>query len=213
MGKLTINGCAKGEYSYDLLDVSITFCGKGTTSSEALNNLLKQCERFLAIMTENGISIESVRMDEDSINRARSYGDDDIDRYDAHRRIVIRIPFQMDVVNMFLSVIEKENFSAEMNQAPILSNEEEIKKELVKKAIGDANEKANAYLEGLNQKIIEVESISTGNHYIRIGSEVFNAIGDHVFKGCALPSLMLNSKLQSPIKELTENVEIVYLIE
>ena len=57
-------------------------------------------------------------MEEDSVQRIRSYREDTEDQYNAHRSIVIRTPYRMDVVNMLLSVIEKENFSAEVNYPP-----------------------------------------------------------------------------------------------
>ena len=151
-------------------------------------------------------------MEEDSVQRIRSYREDTEDQYNAHRSIVIRTPYRMDVVNMLLSVIEKENFSAELNQKPFLSNEEEIKKDLVKKAISDANDKAKEYLDGLNSKVAGIESISTGSQYIRIGSEIPDAAKSKILKACAITDLIHNANLNAPIKEIHTNVEIVYLI-
>ena len=215
MGKLTIEGRASGEYAYDLMDVSVEFSGKAETPSNALKNLIEQCEKFLAAITGNGIPMENIRMDSDSV-QDDSYGDDEEDSYQATRKIIIRIPFNMDLLNSFLKVIEEENLMAELEQEHIMSNEEEIRKELIQKAIQDANDKASCYLAGLNQKITGIDSIRTGNYYsdFSFRNTDFMVCEDERGRSIIRTSAYgLSSKIQSPTTKYSEKVEIVYIIE
>lgn len=210
MGKLTIEGRASGEYAYDLMDVSVEFLGKAETPSKALNNLLEQCEKFLSVVTKNGIPMESIRMDSDRVSEGRSYRDEK-EYYKAIRKIIVRIPFNMDLLNSFLKVIEEENLMAELTQEYILSKEEEIRMELIKKAIQDANEKAEYYLDGLNQKMTGIDTIKTDNlSSNRSSSMDYEVCEQERPIACGLDN---SSKIQSPTRELSEKVEIVYIIE
>ena len=62
MGKLTITGKASHEYSYDLMEITVRFQAHEKTSSTSMEKVLAQCEEFLSLMHEEGISADSIRI-------------------------------------------------------------------------------------------------------------------------------------------------------
>ena len=212
MGKLVVTGTARGEHAYDLLDVNVKFFGRGGTSAKALENLLEQCERFLTIITKMGVEKENIRMKEDEVTEYHSYRDDCDDEFQAERTIVVRIPYEMDLVNVFLEIIAKEDLSAELLQNPIISDEESICKSLTQKALQDAKQKAELYTEGLGQKIVGIDSVKTGNIHKYFEGRL-PVVSDHSIDNCISLDISHCNELQSPIKELSEEVEIEFIIE
>ena len=62
MGKLTITGKASHEYSYDLMEITVRFQAHEQTSAASMEKVLAQCEEFLSLMHEEGISADSIRI-------------------------------------------------------------------------------------------------------------------------------------------------------
>ena len=208
MGEIIISGRAKGEFAYDYLDVLVTFIGEGVSTSKALNNLLEQCEKFLELVTKLGISIDDIRMDEDNLDY-HTYSDEKY--YQADRRIIIRVPYDMGYLNDVAKIIEENDFSARISHNPILSNEGEIRTNLVKKAIEDADSKANLYLNGLKQKIVGIKSIAT--EVSRYDYGIINAITGLDEGTCErFHPFMFQDKIQAATQEVDETVTITYLI-
>ena len=207
MGKLRISGYAEGEYTYDMMDVKISFEVHGKTSTNAVKEALRQCEEFLSIIVEDGFSMNDVRIDNDSIYQEH---DEDVSEAVAERTIIIRLPFDIKYNNYFMTVIQEKNYDAQFDVERIMSNESEIDRELLKKAIEDSREKASFIAEAMGQSIKKIHTVEAD----RYGRSTM----DYMCYECERPiiaprSLKNSNDIKAPTTKKSKEVEVVWIIE
>lgn len=61
-----------------------------------------QCEECLSILNEKGVSMENIRIGEDSVNQ--EYYDQKLDVC-ANREIIVRLPFDTEFSNYFMELV------------------------------------------------------------------------------------------------------------
>lgn len=206
MAKLKISGKASHEYSCDCTEVTVRFQVHEQSTSAALEKVLYQCEDFLSIIHEDGISMDSIRIGEDSVEQ--EYEDKQLDVC-ATREVAIRVPFDMGFVNHIMTLIKDKHYSADIDTVHSLTNLNEIHNELIKEAIGDSKKKASFIVEVMGQKLIGIESVEIGDSYRHHRSwlcEGVSALSAPIALDCS-------NLIQSPITVENETVEVVWLIE
>ena len=72
MGKLTIEGNAKRVCHCDVMKITVDFRTRETSTTEALEKVMNQCEEFLSVLDENGVDIENIVLGDTSVD-ARYY--------------------------------------------------------------------------------------------------------------------------------------------
>lgn len=208
MGKLTITGKASHEYPYDQLEITVQFQVHEKSSSAALEKTLQQCEEFLSILNKDGISMESIRIGEDSVEQ--EYDDDKELDVCATREIKIRVPFSMEFTNYIMTLIQNKKYNADIDTRYMLSNSIDIHNDLIKEAIDDSKKKASLIVEAMKQKLIGIDSVKIVEEYYskchKIGKVQEQAITPPM-------GLYYSNMIQSPITTESETVEVVWLIE
>ena len=76
----------------------------------------------------------------------------------AKRRLEIRIPFNMSVINRIRQIVDENEYSIEFSLNYEMSNEYEIREELIKEALLDSKKKAEELAATLGLKVVDVES-------------------------------------------------------
>lgn len=164
MGKLTIEGEASKEYAYDVMEISVTFRATKDSSAAALERVMKQSEKFLELLEQAGVSIENIRIAEDSV---KDITFDEKIRVEARRALKICTPFNMDFANYVREIVQKSDLDADVSTQYKFSNPEKIQDELIKLALEDSKEKAT-YIAGImGQTIVGIDSVEIGHKKLR----------------------------------------------
>lgn len=209
MGKLRISGSAEGEYTYDLMDVKISFEVHGKSSANVVKEALRQCETFLSIIAKDGFDMDSIRIETDNI-----YQDHDEDEFEAvaQRSIIIRLPFDISCTTYFMSIIHENNFDADFDIDKILSNENEIYNELLKKAIADSKEKATFIAEAMGQSIKKIHTVET-DRYERPTMDYMCCEQERSYGSCLMEGYSYSKNINAPTTKKSAKVEVVWIIE
>lgn len=207
MGKLSIVGKATHEYPYDTVEVTVSFEVHENSTSAALEKVLNQCEDFLAVMHKDGISMDSIRIGNDSVEQ--DYDDNKSDVC-ATREIKMRVPFNMEFKNHIMTLIQDKHYDVDIDTDYSISNITEIHNNLIKEAIEDSKQKAKFIAESMGQKIIGVDSVKIGEHY---DDRIDWMVCEQERSLCSSKSLNYSNMIQSPVKKESESVEVVWLIE
>ena len=163
MGKVKIIGKAEKEFQPDLCDVDIRFgCLKRTadTASKYVND---QCEKLLSELLEKGFKTDNIVIFSDGVNlRTDSYfRRDDSPKeiiYDAFRGIRLTIPAEQNLINSIRDITENGYKNISFSTTFRISNEYELKKQLIKEAVVDSKAQAFLLAGSMEQKIIGIDT-------------------------------------------------------
>ncbi len=212
MGKLTITGRAEHEYPYDAMEITLNFSVQKSSTANALTAVLGQCEEFLAKVTAEGLSMENIRIENDSTRRNQRYDRGSVS-YAAERTIKIRVPFSMDYANYLLSVVSEKGYDAAISTEYLLTNREEIHSELIKEALSDSRKKAELIAQSMGIKVAGLDTASICASHDNFAM-LRASMAQEQERGVASPqSLSLSSQLGSPVTKESETVEAVWIIE
>lgn len=209
MGKLMITGKAEREVCYDVVELTVTFCNDDKNSSDAIDTVIRQSEKFLSIIASKGADVSKIRMDDDSLERSSRY--DDKRRSSARRSFCLCTAFDMKFINSISQIIRDENFNAEIKYEYILTNKNEIHKELLKEALDDSRKKAEMIATAVGEKIVGIEEMKLDNikAYIRQHMEE----RELSFVDYYQSETSCSDELSSPITIETETVNVTWIIE
>lgn len=209
MGKLMITGKAEREVCYDVVELTVTFYNDDRNSSDAIDTVIKQSEKFLSIIASKGADISKIRMDDDSLERSSRY--DDKRRSSARRSFTLRTAFDMKFINSISQIIRNENFNAEIKYDYLLTNKEEIHKELLKEALEDSRKKAEMIAETVGEKITGIDEMKLDNikAYIRQHMEERELSFVDYYES----ESSYSDELSSPVTTETETVNVTWIIE
>lgn len=209
MGKLMITGKAEREVYYDVVELTVTFYNDDKNSSDAIDTTIRQSEKFLSIIASNGADISKIRMDDDSLERSSRY--DDKRRSSARRSFTLRTAFDMKFINSISQIIRNENFNAEIDYDYLLSNKEEIHKELLKEALEDSRKKAEMIAETVGEKITGIDEMKHESIATNIKYREFERGLSYMERYESESSY--SDELSSPVATETETVNVTWIIE
>lgn len=128
----------------------------------------------------------------------------------AKRRLEIRIPFNMSVINRIRQIVDENEYSIEFSLNYEMSNESEMREELIKEALLDSKKKAEELAATLGLKVVGVESLKTYNK----SGKIYVA-KDRMAVPARLeaPQFLRSNKLQAKEEKLSETIEVVWTIE
>lgn len=173
-----------------------------------MEKVLAQCEEFLSLMHEEGISADSIRIGDNSVDQ--EYENKELDVCTT-REVKMRLPFDMEFMNYVMSLLQEKQFDMDIDTDYLLSNKTEIHNNLIKEAIEDSKSKASFIVDAMGQKLTGIDSVKIGQDYDSRIDYMFRK-EERPRRACfgALPH---SNKLQSPVTEEYESVEVVWLIE
>ena len=177
MGKIKVNGSAERLYDPDMFVLSLEIRERGNSAAEATGCMREAVEDLLAELEKIGITAEYIRMEEDAVDeRSRSYsGSEETYWYVSRRRLSIRTKPDMEIVNAVRRIIADEESDITMDIEYMVSDMEEIKKQLLKEAVADAKAKAQLISEAMDQNLVGIESADTGEGYFCVDDEMETA--------------------------------------
>lgn len=180
MGKIKVNGSAEKLYDPDMFVLSLEIRERGDSAAEATGCMREAVEDLLAELEKIGITAEYIRMEEDAVDeRSRSYsGSEEIYWYVSRRRLTIRTKPDIEIVNAVRRIIADEESDITMDLEFVVSDMEEIRKQLLKEAVADAKAKAQLIAEAMDQELTGIESVDTGETYYCVDEELETAAMD-----------------------------------
>ena len=177
MGKIKVNGNAEKLYDPDRFVLYLEIRERGDSAAEATGCMREAVEDLLAELEKIGITAEYIRMEEDAVEeRSRSYsGSEEIYWYVSRRRLSIRTKPDMEIVNAVRRIIADEESDITMDLEYMVSNMEDLKKQLLKEAVADAKSKAQLIAEAMDLKLVGIESADTAESRYCIDEEMETA--------------------------------------
>lgn len=174
MGKIKIIGNAVHEYQPDVCLLYFEFSSRNKTSDLASKNTNNQCEKLLSELVDKGFKPETILITEDSVRQLDRYDyqlksenapNDYL--YEARRQIKLTVPADQRIINNIRDVTERGYKNLSVSIVYALSNEIDLKKDLLKEAVEDSRSQAEYFSKIMGQKIIGIESanISDGSDY------------------------------------------------
>lgn len=209
MGKLKIEGKVTKEYEYDVMEITVRFQVHEKSSADAIGKVTGQCEECLSILTEQGISMDDIRIGEDSVEQ--DYDDHELDVC-ATREIVMRLPFDVSFSNYFMELIREKGYEVDLDIEPHLSSYSDIHNELLKLAIEDSKSKASFIAGAMDQKITGIDSVEIGDRYGSSRMDWMCCEQERSFLA-APKGLQFSNKLKAPTTTESATVEVVWIIE
>lgn len=209
MGKLKIEGQAKKEYEYDVMEITVRFQSFENTTAKAIKKVMQQCENCLSILESSGINISNIRIGEDSVEQ--DYEDGDISVC-ATREIILRLSYDIKISNYIMDLVSANNYNVDIDVEPVLSNPQEIYNELLKEAINDSKEKAMIISEITSQKVLGIDSINIERDY---NYRTMDFMECEQERGVSLneSNYIHLDKLANPKVEKSAKVDVVWIIE
>lgn len=207
MGKLTINGYAKHEYSYDSMKITIGFNAYETTTTLALEKVMNQCEEFLAVLADYGVKTEDITLGENSVEK-NNYIEDENDIC-ARRELIIRSAFDMKFVNIIMSLIKDKGYDTDIDFDYTIKNIDTIHEALLKEALADSKRKAMIIAETMGQKVVEIVDVTNRNS----DAYISNWFSCEVVHKLSESNYSRSDKLKEPVTTESENITVTWLVE
>jgi uncharacterized protein YggE len=202
MAILRIKGTAEKEYHYDVMTITVTFRAMDHSSAKALDEVMKQSESFLETLQENGVDISQLQLGRNELSEY-SYKDE---LNIASRGIKIRTDFNMAFLNDLNEMLSDKRFDILMDTSYEISNENELRDNLIKEAIEDSKKIAELACSVTGQKIVGIKKID-------LGDTVGAYLEESRLKLCSPSASRLSDMMQSPTTTLDESVTVIWEIQ
>ncbi|MCH3971675.1 MAG: SIMPL domain-containing protein [Oscillospiraceae bacterium] len=207
METIETKGYAKKEIAADVAVTEICFRTYKKSAAEAIQCVTEQCEKFLSVLEQEGFDLEELHTGGDSVDQ--DY-DDKEREVCAEKKVKIRMKFDMCMQNHILEIAQKYGLDVDIDSKYEVSNENVLHTELLKQAVEDSKQKAEVIAEAMGQKISGIHRVELSNEY---GANKYKSFAFTDPMGEFLKKPSLSDKLQAPIKEEEENVDVIWKIE
>ncbi len=210
MGKLRVVGNARKEYTCDIMYIKIDFCTRENNTSQAIDTTSSQCDRFLEIIEKKGFSVENIHIVDYNVSHKINMRDEKFE-VNAERKILLRLPYDMKMINFLSDIIKENAFKADIDVSFELSNIEKLHNELIKEAVLDSKKKAEMIAETMGQKVIGINELNAGDRYKNYEIQEREYSPSHMI--CETNSCSISDKLKAPFHMEDESVEVEWIIE
>ena len=212
MGTLHIEGNAYRMVEYDGMKLTIKFEFHKDTTTEAHKAMIEQSEEFLNMLEKIGIPAKNINMGDCSIGQYEyDYDNETTPDAQAKREFVLRLGFDMTLLNEISNLITQKGFFASLECDYFNTKAKEIHDELLKEALVDSKRKAELIADSMDKKII---GINTLKHDRYSSDYAYNEIKCTKTHGISLNTDMLVSNtLKPPVEVDSERVEVEWIIE
>lgn len=208
MGEMTVKGYAEREVECDLVKYVFKFEKIGYSIDNSVKAVSAELERFLEIIeNKTGITPNIFKIVDNSTSKA--YHSEKEQKYKAYRKISAVLPMSAEFSDFLMNIIAKHEFNVEVDENYIVSNIEEINKELLKLAIEDSKDKAEMIAVFAGEKICGIKTLKILTSSSSSNEEDEGYALDDILKTLDSKS----SQLSSPVVKLSQNVDITWSIE
>lgn len=177
MGTITTEGRSSRLVKYDRLKMTINFCTRNRSTSKSIKTAMDDCEKFLNIMADMGVKLGAF---EAGVNSTVRGPYDEKSEMRTDREVVLRSQYDLNLVNVILHIIEKNDFDANVDFDPEISNENEIKGELYQEAAMTSKKEAEMIANSINMTIVGLDKLETDNarNYYSDSLDTDGSVGD-----------------------------------
>ena len=204
-GRVYVTGKAAGKYTCDKVAIKVIFYCTNASAAKAAETMMSQCEKFLQRLSEHGVDIATIRLQDDSIDQP-SYRHED--KTKASRTLKFDCDATASINNLILKVIQDEHLDADISTDYYLSNEDELRRKLRSEAMADSRENAELLAHAANKTIVGVDAIAMCNnpsHVSHVKSITVDDSADDIL-------CLFSKKLSMPTRDIEETVEVTWLL-
>ena len=159
MGKISVTGYAEREVTYDRMRINIDFSSIEKTSSRAMDEVMKQSDKFIESLVNKGIKSEFIHFKEDTLGKDYRYQENN--NFTAERCIYVDVEFNMVLLNTIVELIKSHEGDISYHTDYSVSNINKIHGELLKEAFLDSKKKAELIISTYGREISGIKSINT----------------------------------------------------
>ena len=214
MGKIMVVGRVEREYTPDICRIILGIEVIRKSTSEASDVSSEQCEQILSKLQNNlGIAPDSIEIISDSIDKQSRYNSDEI-KYESKKSLCLYMPADTKNVNAIRALIETGFDDVTFHAQYIISNESELKKELLKDAIADSRARAELLAESMGLKISGIDSADlSGDGDVYDLTEELESKKTGMYYAGRISERELSDQLKPRQIELSSKVKVVWLVE
>ena len=205
MGKLTIKGYAEREVQCDAVELSIKFYIKAKNSAVATEKVITQSEEFLETITNWGVNIKNIYIENDSIDQ--EYNENFLS-VAAYREFKIRLNFDMTFINGLMDLIRDRGFDVDFDCDYKVSDQKSLHDELIKEALLNSKEKAESIANTMGCKITGIDKLEYRQY-----DDLYCLCECEHYLGESHKAKKISDNLQSPLTKFSESIEVVWIME
>lgn len=214
MGKIKIEGKAEKYFKTDMIEMTIIFKKSDVLKADAINNLLAECEAFLSKLKNAGFNMENVTIESEN---SKYHLLKELKHYDVEKRIVLKFRADLKLSNTLIKLLQLEDYEAEYTLSFLFADKAELQKQLLLEAIENSKNKADMIASSMNMKIIGIEEIKSPYGYRSLAKSIcvesFDDKLEDLLSGHSTIDTSTSDMLNTPQKELSETVEVIWLTE
>lgn len=159
MGEIMVKGTASKEIICDTAVYTFEFSEKANTVPEAAEKVKQEVERFLQVMCAKGIAADSFQSGDISTNES-GYRRENEPPCTASRTLRLAGGYKESDTNLFFSLIAEEHFNIAFSRETDVSSKEEIRRDLLRKAVENSREKAEMIASCAGEKVIGIKKVN-----------------------------------------------------
>ena len=163
MGTIQITGKAARKVECDLLEYTLTFTRTKGSVSLAIDAVEKDMEKTLEALKNFGVAIEHIHVDKDSVDEGYSQKDTAV--FDCERKVRFKIKANNAFTNRLMDILKNNQISALVDTNCYYSEEQKLRKELLKEALLDSKSKAELLAGANQQTVLGIEKIEESGRY------------------------------------------------
>ena len=179
MGEIFVEGHASKEITCDTVVYTFKFTERAGSIAEAAAEVDQEVERFLQVMSRNGIEAESFRSGSIKTDEV-GYRRDDEPCFSASRTLHLTGDYSEANSNAFFALIAKEEFNIEFSRSPDFSSRVKVHQELLRKAMENSKEKAEMIAACAGQKVVGIKKVKADNSYFEDDDDLDDFDEEHV---------------------------------
>ena len=163
MGTIQITGKAARKVECDLLEYTLTFTRTKGSVSLAIDAVEKDMEKTLEALKNFGVAIEHIHVEKDSVDEGYSQKDTAV--FECERKVRFKIKANNDFTNRLMDILKNNQISALVDTNYYYSEEQKLRKELLKEALQDSKSKAELLAGANQQTVVGIEKIEESGRY------------------------------------------------
>lgn len=163
MGEIMVKGTASKEIICDTVVYTFEFSEKANTVPEAAEKVKQEVERFLQVMCAKGIAADSFQSGDISTNES-GYRRDDEPPCTASRTLHLAGGYKESDTNLFFSLIAEEHFNIAFSRETDASSKEEVRQDLLRKAVENSREKAEMIASCAGERVVGIKKVNANRN-------------------------------------------------
>ena len=160
-GTLELSSTVTRMVDCDVAYIGICFFDEGENGGEVSENVMKECERFLACIGKLGFTPGDFRLEKDVV-REPSYREEK--NLKGERELLIRMPYNMGLINSIREILVEGKFKHRISVDGEISDPAQVRKMLMQEALRNSRMEAETLANEMGAKIKALVSIKDNGY-------------------------------------------------